>query len=216
MGILTLAPNVNADDMYSTTHEETETAPFSYGWRDSRLRSEIGVGVTVGGGVTGFTDAAMRDVMRNDAGGLWDLRASIGTHTPIGLDISYLGTAASLQTLDGSENGTLIGTTVEGAIRYNVLPHFEWNPYIFAGMGWQRYDVTNTKFAQSDTGLRESDNLVEFPMGAGLSYRDRSGLVVDLHGTFRAAGDSSLLTEQSGDNVQLHTWEASGAIGYEF
>lgn len=214
-GTLVLASQARADDMYPD-EEDAEPSAYSYGWQDARLRSGIGVGVTVGGGLSGFTDAAMRDVVSNDTGGLWDLRATIGTHTPIGLDISYLGTASSLQTLSGADNGTLIGTTVEGAIRYNILPHFDWNPYVFAGVGWQRYNVTDAQFAQSDTGLEDSDDLVEYPMGAGIAYRDLSGLVLDLHGTFRAAGDSTLLTEQTGDNAKLHTWEASAAIGYEF
>lgn len=197
-------------------NQPSDSGAYSYAWREPRLRSQVGVGVSLGGGVAGFTDVAMRDVMKHDVGGLWDLRVSLGTHIPIGLDLSYLGTAAPLQTLGGADNGTLIGTTVEGAVRYNLLPHFVWNPYVFAGVGWQRYDVTDASFATSDTGMRELDNVLEFPMGGGVGYRARSGLVVDVRGTFRATTSSDLLREPDGDRAAVHSWGASGAIGYEF
>jgi hypothetical protein len=54
-------------------------------------------------------------------------------------------------------------------------------------------------------------------MGAGLSYRDVSGLTVDVRGTFRAAASSDLLIDpRTGNEADLHTWEASAALGYEF
>jgi len=65
------------------------------------------------------------------------------------------------------------------ALRYNVLPHFPWNPYLFGGVGWQRYDVTQTDVMLSTSGLNDHDNLIEFPMGAGVSYR-KNGLVADV------------------------------------
>jgi hypothetical protein len=198
-----------------TTYED-EPGAYSYAWREPRMRSKFGVAVILGGGITGFIDAAMRDVMKKDFGGLWDLRVSMGTHVPLGLDVSYVGTATSLQTIAGIDNGTLIGTTVEGALRYNILPHFAWNPYVFAGVGWQRYDVTDASFLSELTGMSKMDNVLEFPVGAGVSYRDGGGFLVDVRGTFRAATDSDLLRKPDGDQAPLHSWEASGAIGYEF
>jgi hypothetical protein len=159
----------------------------------------------------------MRDTVSSDVSGLWDFRASLGTHTPIGLDLTYLGTAANVNTLTGSSNGTLLGTTAEAAIRFNIAPHELINPYIFAGAGWTHYNVRNMAFAQSDTGLKQSDDIAEFPMGAGVSYRAPMGLTVDVRGTFRAAMSSSLLLDPVTANyADLHTWEASAALGYEF
>lgn len=197
---------------------EAVPAPYSYAWMEPTLRSGIGIGFTVGGGVTGFTDKALRDTVSSDVGGLWDFRASIGTHIPLGIDVTYLGTAQNVNTLQtGQANGTLIGTTVEGALRFNMLPHNDLNPYVFGGVGWQRYDVHNMVFAHADTGLAQNDNLVEFPMGAGLSYRDPSGFTVDARGTFRAATASTLVIDpRTGNYADLHSWEASAALGYEF
>lgn len=195
-----------------------EPGRFSYAWREPGLASEYGVSTILGGGITGFTDKTMRDATTSNVGGLWDLRVTLGSHTPIGLDLAYVGTAASLDALDQSQSGTLVGTSVEGCVRYNVLPHYAWNPYAFAGIGWQRYDVTGAAFTTTATGMNDSDNAIVLPMGIGVAYRDKSGLVVDLRGTFRADTNSQLVLEEmaSPNYVPMHTWEASGAIGYEF
>jgi hypothetical protein len=197
---------------------------YSYAWYDERLASGIGVGITLGGGVTGFTDKTMRSTT-SDVGGLWDLRLTFGTHVPLALDVSYLGSATSINGLPSGRNATLLGTTVEGALRYNILPHFVWTPYVFGGAGWTRYDVTQTNVTLSDSGMNDKDNLMEFPMGVGFSYR-ASGFTADLRGTFRATTDQNLVLKNpslgapisptSSDFAPMHTWEASAALGYEF
>ncbi len=201
-----------------------DDTPSTYAWYEDRMASGVGVAVVIGGGVSGFTDRQMRDTVSTDVSGLWDARFTFGSHIPIGLDLSYLGTAANLNSLSGTQTATLVGTTAEAALRWNILPHAFFNPYIFGGMGWQRYDVTGRTVSLSDSGMRQSDNSIEFPMGAGLSYRDPSGLVIDARGTFRANVDQGLVLE-TGSNPQsigssnyapMHTWEASAAIGYEF
>lgn len=184
----------------------------------SQLRSEIGISTILGGGVTGFTEKAMRDLTTSNVGGLWDLRVTIGSHTPLALDIGYLGTAANVRALTNSQGGTLVGTTVEGALRFNFLPYDAWTPYAFVGVGWQRYDVTGGTFRLSDSGMNESDNSMVFPVGAGFSYRSQSGLVLDLRGTYRSNIEYGLVQTPgiSAGYVPMHTWEASAAAGYEF
>jgi opacity protein-like surface antigen len=190
-----------------------------YAWSDDMMRSGIGVSAIIGGGVVGFTDRTMRDTTAN-VGGLWDFRLTLGSHIPLGVELAYLGSATNLNGLP-SQNGTLIGTTFEGALRYNVLPHFIWTPYVFAGVGWQRYDVSNANVTLSDSGMNDRDNLLEVPLGAGLAYRV-AGFVLDLRGTFRAATDQNLVLKTpvvsptSSDFAPMHTWEASAALGYEF
>jgi hypothetical protein len=193
---------------------------YSYAWSEAGLPSGIGISAILGGGVTGFTDKTMRDTTSN-VGGMWDLRVTIGSHLPLALDISYLGSATNINGLPTGNKGTLIGTTVEGAARFNVLPHFAFTPYVFGGIGWQRYDVTQTTVSLSDGGMNAHDNLLEFPLGAGFAYR-AGGFVADLRGTFRIATDQNLvlttptLTPTSSDFAPMHTWEASAALGYEF
>ena len=176
----------------------------------------IGVGVILGGGVMGFTDQTMRNVMQDQVGGLWDARVSIGTHVPLGVDLSYVGTASSLNTGYGANNATLIGTALEAALRWNILPHYPVDPYIFAGAGWQNYQVSGMTFS-SFNGIRGSSNSPDFPMGVGVAFRDPSGWLVDLRGTFRAQPGSNLLFQPTENAfASTHQWEASAALGYEF
>lgn len=200
--------------------DDAPVPPDTYGdaWHERHLASGIGVSATVSGGVTGFTERTMRDAVTTNVGGLWGLRVTYGSHLPFALDVNYAGTAGTIQAPTGGQSGTLIGTTVEAAIRYNVLPHFAWNPYAFAGMGWQRYDVTGASMHPWDSGMTTGDNSAVFPFGAGIAYRDRSGLVLDVHGTFRLNVNPGLVLETPGSSsyAPMHTWEASGGIGYEF
>lgn len=219
----------------TTTTTTTTTGPasdsgsmdegYGYGystWSEPALRSGIGVSTILGGGVTGFTDKTMRNTTSN-IGGLWDLRVTIGSHLPLALDLSYVGSATNINGLPAGNRGTLIGTTAEGALRWNMLPHFAWTPYVFGGVGWQRYDVTQTHVSLTDSGMNDHDNLLEFPLGAGMAYR-MAGLVFDVRGTFRATTDQNLvlrtlpttLTPTSDNFAPMHTWEASAALGYEF
>jgi hypothetical protein len=202
-----------------TAHaQEVEEAPgmYSYAWNEPRLATGIGVGVAVGGGIGGFTSSAMRTTT-TDVGGLWNARVTIGTHIPLALDVSYIGTAANANTFAGQPNGTLIGTAVEGAVRFNILPHYDWTPYIFAGAGWQHYNLTSEKFSTSDSGMEHADDLVEFPLGVGFGYRDLSGFTFDMRGTFRPTTHSHLLFDSSTNSfANLDTWEASASLGYEF
>jgi hypothetical protein len=65
--------------------------------------------------------------------------------------------------------------------------------------------------------MRDSDNSVVVPMGSGISYRTRGGLVLDLHTTFRANSQQGLVADGvgSGTFAPMHSWEASVAAGYE-
>jgi len=195
-----------------------EPDSMGYAWHDPALASGIGVSVVIGGGVVGFVDRAMRDVSTDSVSGIWNVRATLGSHLPLGLDIGYVGTAGSLRSLTGTSSGTLIGTTAEAALRWNVLPHYAWTPYAFAGAGWQRYDVSGATFTRADNGIVDSDNSIVFPLGAGVAFRGMSGFVLDVHGTFRASTRAGLVLEgvNSSTFAPLHTWEASAGVGYEF
>lgn len=209
------APTYNST-VYADEMEVKGPDRYSYAWYDPRLTTGIGVGVNIGAGIGGFTDSTVNNLSSSEIGGVWQFRTTIGTHTPLGLDVAYNGTAYDLQSVGSLNTGTLIGTNVEGALRWNILPHYEWNPYLFAGAGWQHYDVADNNLSRADDGIGDKDDLAVFPMGAGIAYRDTSGITGELRGTFRAAADSSFIQDAQGDNASLHTWEASAGLGYEF
>jgi len=212
-----------ADDYGQTTQQTTTTTTDPdqtvtvTTWNEPTMVSGIGIGFQLGGGASGFFDPDMRGIA-GDTAGNWAFRAAFGTHTPLGVEANYLGTDARLRDLNdnGDSGGRLVGTTLEGDLRLNLGPHDSWDPYVFGGLGWQRFDASNV-VTVSDTGLHSNANVTEIPAGVGLSYRDLDGLTFDLRGTFRQplAGED-LLTTRSGDTASLRSWEAGAALGYEF
>jgi hypothetical protein len=190
--------------------------PYSWGWYDPRIWSRIGVGFTLGAAVTGFTSSALRESVRHTVGEGWAVRLTAGTHIPLGLELGYFGSVSTLRTLNEDYNGLLFGTVVEAAVRWTILPRAESTPYLFIGAGWQGFNVHNLQFPTADTGMSDSASVAEFPMGAGIAYRDPTGWVADLRATFRATTSGTLLREPDGGFASLASWEASGSVGYEF
>lgn len=192
---------------------------YDYSWHAPEVESGIGIAFIAGGGVMGYTSKTVRDATSR-VGGLWDLRASLGTHIPIGLDFSYVGTASSVDSLVGAQSGTLLTTNLEGALRWNILPHVRWNPYVFGGVGWSHLDVTGGSFSRADTGINDKDNEVIYPIGAGIGYRSGEGFIADLRGTYRFASDDNLIVTNPGQvrpkYASMDWWEASAAAGFEF
>jgi hypothetical protein len=188
---------------------------YSYAWHDPTLQTGIGVNFQIGGGIGGFTDSQVNNISSSEIGGVWQFRATIGSHTPLGVDLGYNGTAYDVQSFDGVTSDTLIGTDLEAALRWNILPHYMFNPYIFGGVGWQHYDLNNNTLTRADSGIGQTDDLAVVPMGAGIGWRDTSGLTADLRGTFRWAANSALIEDVNGHDANLHTWEAAASIGYE-
>ena len=220
-GDTTAAPAPDPVTVEPTT--ESNTDMFGFEWHNPNLMSGIGISTTLGGGVVQFTDSTMRGTTSN-IGGLWDLHVTFGSHLPLALDLAYVGTATHIAGLPSGNTGTLIGSAAEGTLRWNVLPRLSWTPYVFGGVGYQRYDVTQTSVSLSDSNMNSSDNLLSVPAGLGFVWRGNNGLVADVHGTYRFTWFQDLVlkngapitTTSSSDFVKLNNWQASAAIGYEF
>lgn len=195
------------DHQYRTTTTE----------RRSGLYTDYGLAISAGGGVSGFTDTTARDAT-NDGGG-WDIRAVIGTRSPLAAEVSYLGSAQSIHTLGLDSDAILVGNGLQADLRLNATTDAALQPFIYAGAAWRRYDLTNTETNTSD--VAGSDDVVEFPVGAGVAYRYR-GLILDARGEFRAATNEDLMPSLQSDATRtsgpasLHRWGVNANIGYEF
>lgn len=191
-------------------------------WDVARPASGIGVGLSVGGGIMGFTSPTVRD-STSALGGLWDVHATFGTYLPIALELDYVGAATHIASPIAPVSSTLVSTTFEGDVRVNIMPHALWNPYVFVGLGWQHFSIDNSSFSLSDTGIKTSDDVMDVPVGAGVMYRMGSWLA-NVRGTFRSTQNSNLILEAptlqtrgSGNTfAPMHSWEASLSLGYEF
>jgi opacity protein-like surface antigen len=177
-----------------------------------------GIALSVGGGVANFTSSEMR--ANTDLAGVWDVRALIGSRSPIALEAAYVGSAQAIDARFGEENtATLIGTGLEGNVRVNLIPFEMLTPYAFAGLGYKRYDVSGADFRTADTGIADNDTLLEVPLGAGLAYRAR-GFLADARFTYRMAMGEDLVIpgdfEGDRDAAGLDTWGVTARLGVEF
>lgn len=176
-----------------------------------QIFSVYGASLSVGGGVMGFTDDAMRDFA--NVGGGWDARFVLGTRTDVAIEAAYTGGAVSVDALGLDDNAALISSGAEVLARVNFLKK-EWQPYIVAGLGWRHYSIVNSD--QNTSSVQEGEDLGEVPLGAGVSYRYR-GLVVDGRGLLRAAFKDDMIARRGAEEkANLHTWHAQITAGYEF
>jgi opacity protein-like surface antigen len=172
----------------------------------------VGVMLLVGGGVVDFADETMRE--RTQAGGLWDVRAVLGTRAGLGVEAGYRGTAQAIDALGLDSDAMLLGTTFEAVGRVNLAPREQINPYLFGGAAWTRYSLTNNDSNTSD--VTAHDDMLEVPVGLGLGYRV-NGFVTDVRGELRMVNGDDLVADDNDDGtLELHTWSASARLGYEF
>jgi hypothetical protein len=170
--------------------------------------------ISLGGGVSDFTDATLRD--RTGLNAAYEARLAIGTNSPFAVEAAYVGTAGGIETLGLDDNAMLISNGVEGLARLN-LGTFDFQPYVVGGASWVRYNIVNASFNTSD--MRNSDDIIAVPLGAGIStYLGNSGLVLDARFTYRLTFDDDLVraTPENSDGSSLNNWVAALKLGYAF
>ncbi len=168
-----------------------------------------GLEVSIGAGLSGFTDGALDDAVHAPAGS-WSARLSWRTHRWLGAELGYSGSAVSIDTL-GIRDATLIGTGVDAVGRWTILPDAPLAPFVFAGLGYQRFDTTSSDLSTADSGLDNSDSGLAVPMGAGLAYRF-GRIVLDVRGTFRPVVNADVAVTDG--SASMHAWLAGASFGY--
>jgi hypothetical protein len=176
------------------------------------LVTPYGMAGYVGGGVGGFVDSGMRDFA--GTAGLWEARFQFGTRLPIGFEAAYLGGLSSVSNSLGiDKDARLLSNGAEATLRVNILTGMI-EPYVFAGAGWTRYDMTGYDTRTAD--VAETDDVFTIPVGLGVGYRlDR--MLADLRGTYRPAFDEDLVLKTgSTDHQNMDAWQVTLHAGFEF
>jgi len=179
----------------------------------------FGWAIMAGGGYTDFTKGDMRDV--TGGGGGWDARFIGGTHSIIGFEAAYVGSAHSINTLGVTANNpTLVQNGLEGNARLNVplrkgASLFE--PYGYVGLGYSHFQVSNYN---SNTGVVSSfnnsgDNTMTVPFGGGFAYAYKS-FIADVRAGWTAVYYDNLFQAANTSSGALDHWNAGGQIGFMF
>jgi hypothetical protein len=189
--------------------EPTYTTP-TYTETSETTLERWGIGVSIGGGVSGFTDDSMRDT--TDDGGEWDVRVTMGLRLPIALEASYIGSAQSIDALGLDSDAILVGNGLQGALRVNLLD-FNVQPFVYGGLAWRRYSLANESFNTSD--VANEDDVLEVPVGVGVAWKYK-GFMLDARGEFRWASQEDMIPDARLGNTDMHRYGASANLGFAF
>jgi hypothetical protein len=182
--------------------ESTET------WLD-----RYGLGFSIGGGLDDFAGSTARDT--TDLGGGWTARATFGTRSYVAFEAAYIGSANSVNALGLQSDALLVGNGAQGDVRINVLPHFVAQPFIYGGIAWRHYDITNSSVNTSD--IADHDDVAEFPVGVGLAGYI-GGFMADVRGEYRWSAYEDLMPSltTSGSEASLDRWGVTGNLGFSY
>ena len=175
--------------------------------------SVLGMEATVGGGVTGFIDETPRNTATT--GGTWEARLMFGSRLPLAVEAAYIGSAQSIDALGLANNAVLVGNGAEGNLRIN-LTRARVQPYLFGGIGWTHYQLTNMSSVANTSSVLDKDDIGTVPLGAGISARLGRAFIVDVRGTYRATFNDDLFRAMTNNNNSLQSWAAAGRLGFEF
>ncbi|MBI2897862.1 MAG: hypothetical protein HYY06_30165 [Deltaproteobacteria bacterium] len=220
---LALAPRfASAQTTYGRTYERTTegwqlTTTMSRQAYPSHVMSPMGAQLLIGGGVGDFTGETIQRV--TDTGGAWLVRLVVGTRTLFGAEASYVGEAREIDALGLARDSVLVRNGFEGAIRLNLpftQDQYLIGPYIFGGLGWNRFDIVNS--ARNTSSIRDGDDIFVVPFGAGLNV-SVGQFALDTRITFRPAFDDELIGSRGpaeSRTESLDSWAFTAALGAEF
>lgn len=163
--------------------------------------------ISVGGGVDDF--AQSNAARQTSTGGSWNARLTMGVHSYVGGELSYIGSAQTMN-MQGSSQ-TLYGNGAQGAVRLNLLPDLSITPFAYGGAAWRYYSTSGGAFGNSH------DDKLEVPLGGGVAAYV-ADMMFDVRGEYRIAPNSE---NANGNGVNalsgnFDRWGVTGNIGAVF
>jgi hypothetical protein len=180
--------------------------------REVPFRHE-GVAVSLGGGVTGYTDGATRGYL--GTGGYWELRGLLGARSFLGSEIAYVGSSRGLDGPGVDRGAMLVANGLEGGMRLNLPLQLgqavRFTPFLFGGPGFTHLRITGTDAV--GPGMSTSDTALVLTSGAGFSFTCRR-LILGARFTYRQLRGADLI-EIDDDPARMQSWSTGLTLGYE-
>ena len=175
----------------------------------------LGIDVLAGGGVTAFLDDHTENV--TDPGGMWTARLVAGTRSRLAFEAAYVGSTQNLDMIGLDSNAQILGNGVEGNLRWNLMRESVIQPFLYAGLGWTHYIVSNSDIETAS--IDDEDDVVQVPAGAGLAFRFGQRISLDLRGTYRWAEGDGMFQGGPGDEGEgdgLESLSGTAQLGFGF
>jgi hypothetical protein len=205
----------NADDV--TIVQTDDTAVYGLIAPKEAPVSKVGAMLSVGGGVTNFTEDGPQAV--TNPGAAWNVRATLGSRSLIGLEAAYTGSLQDLEALGLDNSAMLASNGVEGDLRINApvtIGDGLISPYGFGGLGYKRYSLAFENDSTSSQ-ISDHDDVMVVPFGVGLAA-GIAGVTLDTRATYRQTFFTELVgdSQSSFDSTALNAWEVGAGLGFEF
>lgn len=190
----------------------TEPGPYEGQTGAETWMHDVGLGLSVGGGVEDFSGSTMRDT--TGTGGSWTARLTFGTRSYLAGEVSYIGSAQSIQRLGLASNSELIGNGAQAALRVNGTINYPIQPFIYGGAAWRHYDLNTSATNFSD--VVNSADAVEIPVGLGVGGYF-GNVMLEARGEYRFGWvNHDIVTQANGGTPLMDRWGVTGNIGYSF
>jgi len=179
----------------------------------------FGWALMAGGGYQDFTDSTMRSV--TNGGATWDARIVGGTHSIIGFEAAYVGSARQVAGLGAvTSNPAIVSNGVEGNLRLNAPIRSGsslFEPYVYGGVGYQNVSISNysSNSAALSSTFQSSDDVMTIPAGGGFAYAYKA-FIADVRGGWTATFRNDLLTNDLNQSGRLNHWNFGGQAGFMF
>ena len=180
--------------------------------------AEPSVEVSVGGGVSAFSDTTARRAI--DVGGAWDLRLTVRPRRFVAGELAYVGSANPVSSTMNdffTPGGVIMGGGVESNLRLQ-LPYVV-EPYVFGGVGWNHFALVYSSLRSSNS-MHGGENVAAFPFGGGVQTFLNRSVAVDARVTYRLSPGEDVVVENNGTGVLvargLGNWTAAARVGLLF
>jgi hypothetical protein len=196
----------------------TETVEVPVIQRDpvyvDRTPAPLGIQFMAGAGLVNQMDDETGDL--TELGGTWDARVAFLNRNLIGFEAAYVGSIQTVNALGLDDNAQLMGNGLEANVRLNLLREGLLRPYVFAGVGWTHYNLTNTETA--DAAVEDDDDVLTIPGGVGVGLHVFRGITLDVRGSVRGAfGEETFDPMQPADDeMGMESWSTVAQLGFEF
>ena len=168
----------------------------------------VGIALTGGGGFDDFVSSAMRATTGVGFG--WTVRGTIGTHSYIAGELSYIGSAQSIDRLGFTGRSTIYGNGAQAALRINGTVGNWVQPFVYGGVAWRHYSLdTSTNFSD----VSDSTDTFEVPVGAGVAMYSHN-IAFDLRGEYRFGWSNHSIVPEQSDRLDRWAITSNGGIAF--
>jgi hypothetical protein len=172
----------------------------------------LGYGIAITGGVDDFVGNDAHSM--TSVGGDWGVRLTAGTNSYLAGELSYIGSAQSIDALGLDSSAVLVGNGAQGALRLNLTRMASYvQPFVYGGAAWRHYDITNESFNTSD--VANHDDVFEVPVGVGVAGYVL-GFMGDVRAEYRGAWGNDLIPNTSSSDTvigDLDRWAVTASLG---